>query len=156
MSTKNKQQLQSELDKLYAEKQKLVEAKAAFPDKWTDKTQAKLDKIVEDVVDLEEQLELAQDEVPTTESETPTNQQPTSDEEEKYTPAEGTEKMVHLQIVHGRRFNPSTGKEESAPYTQLFTFGEFELFKENHKKLGYSVLKVLYDPFGAAAELITK
>ena len=156
MSTKNKQQLQSELDKLYAEKQKLVEAKAAFPDKWTDKTQAKLDKLVEDIVDLEEQVELAQDEVPIPESEIPANKQSTSAEEEKYTPAEGTEKMVHLQIVHGRRFNPSTGKEESAPYTQLFTFGEFELFKENHKKLGYSVLKVLHDPFGAAAELVTK
>ena len=154
MSTKNKQQLQSELDKLYAKKQKLVEAKAAFPDKWTNKTQNELDKIVEDVVDLEEQLELAQDEVPTPESKTPTDS--TSAKKEKYTPAEGTEKMVHLQIVHGRRFNPSTGKEESAPYTQLFTFGEFELFKENHKKLGYSVLKVLYDPFGTATELVTK
>ena len=73
-----------------------------------------------------------------------------------YVPKAGTEKMVHLSLVHGRRFNPFTRKEESAPFTQLFTFAEWQLFKKNFKGLGYTIMEALHDPYGDAAELVTK
>ena len=73
-----------------------------------------------------------------------------------YNPAPGTEKMVHLSLVRGRRFNPLTGKEESKVVTQLFTFAEWQLFKKNYKNLGYTIIAALHDPYGDAAEIVTK
>lgn len=106
---------------------------------FNEKHQAKLDEVTEAIVDLEEQIELVGDE--------------TSAE---YVPQPGTEDHVHLSIVRGRRFNPNTGKEESLPYVQVFTRGEFELFKVNAHLLGYSVLKVLHDPTGEASKMVVK
>jgi hypothetical protein len=63
-----------------------------------------------------------------------------------YTPEPGTEGMVHAVILNGRRFNPTTGEEESVPYKQLFTLGEWRLFQEAHSRIGYSIVEVLYEP----------
>lgn len=159
MSTKNKSQLQQELNKLQEVKAKLIEAKRETPDKFTEKHQAKLDKVTEDIVDLEEQIELAPEEAPEEASEKVPEKAPEVTKEKKadaYVPKKGTEDCVHLSIVRGRRFNPNTGKEESLPYNQIFTRGEFALFKANAKLLGYSVLKVLHDPTGEAQELVVK
>jgi hypothetical protein len=78
------------------------------------------------------------------------------DSEDGYHVEEGTEKMVHVSIVKGRRFNPSTGKEESAPFVQMFNFGEWQLFKRHFKALGYTIIKALHDPYGDAEDLVTK
>lgn len=134
MSTKSKLQLQQELSKLQEAKDKLVKAKNDTPEKFTTGMQTKLDEITEAIVDLEEQIELAPD----------------------YTPAKGTEKCVHLKIVNGRRFNPRTGKEESAPYIQIFTPNEYNLFKQYHALIGFQVVEVLHDPTNTAKELISK
>ena len=73
-----------------------------------------------------------------------------------YSVAPGTEKLVHVLIVRGRRFNSMTGKEESPAYTQMFTFAEWQLFKKAYKGLGYAIMAVLHDPYGDAAELVQK
>lgn len=73
-----------------------------------------------------------------------------------YKPEPGAENHVHLSLVHGRRFNPSTGKEESEVYTQLFTFAEWQLFKENHARLGYTIVAVLHDPYGEADKFVAE
>lgn len=104
------------------------------PAKFTTGMQTKLDEITEAIVDLEEQIELAAD----------------------YVPEKGTEKCVHLKVVNGRRFNPRTGVEESAPYTQIFTPNEYNLFKQYHALIGYQVVEVLHDPTGTAEALISK
>lgn len=49
-----------------------------------------------------------------------------------------------------------TGKEISKPYTQLFTYSEWQLFKNNFASLGYTIMKVLHDPYGEAAKFVTK
>lgn len=144
MSTKSKSQLQEDLAKLKQTKAKLIAAKESTPDKFTEKHQTKLDDVTEKIFDLEEQLELMPDD----------EAAPEAPEPPAYSPAPGTEKLVHLAIVRGRRFNPRTGKEESQPYTQMFTPGEFQLFKANAHLLGYSVLKVLHDPTGQAESLV--
>ena len=110
---------------------------------WTDELQDELDDVALFLVDIDDVIEKKEAAKAKTEKST-------------YVPKAGTEKMVHLSIVHGRRFNPLSGREESAPFTQMFTFAEWQLFKKNFKGLGYTIIKVLHDPYGDAAELVVK
>lgn len=143
MSQKNVQQLQEEKTALEMNKSKLEAVKKEQPEKWTSAMEVKLGEIIGEIADIEESILKAVE----------------SAEEKKeaeYVPEKGTEKMVHLMIVRGRRFNPNTGVEESKPHLQMFTYGEFILFKNNAASLGYSVLKVLHDPYNEASSLIVK
>lgn len=142
MSQKNKSQLLEEKEQLEANKAKLEAIQAKQPENWTKQLQAKLDETIGEIADIDEEIAVLTEEAPAEKSE--------------YTPAKGTEKLVHLSIIRGRRFNPMTGKEESTPYVQMFTYGEFQLFKKNANLLGYSVLKVLHDPYGEANEMVVK
>lgn len=127
-----------------ARKAELESLKAKGGKNWSDQLQEELDEVVLFLVDLDEVIE-EKHAATKIESAAPS-----------YIPEKGTEKMVHLSIVHGRRFNPNTGKEESTPYTQVFTFAEWQLFKKNFARLGYAILAVLHDPYGDAAELVVK
>lgn len=109
------------------------------PSSFTDENQLTLDNIAEKLIDIDEELDKIM-----LDGEKP----------EEYVVPAGTEDLVHLQIIRGRRFNPMTGEEESEPYNQMFSKGEFDLFKMSYKSLGYSVLKVLHDPTGEAHSLI--
>ena len=141
---KNLQQLKdNSLEEIKAYKEAAVSRKAELENlkaqggkNWKNELQEELDEIAVHLVDVEEIIE-------------------SRSSTKAYTPKKGTEKMVHLSIIRGRRFNPMTGKEESTPYTQLFTFPEWQLFKKNYKGLGFTILSVLHDPYGDAAELIT-
>lgn len=118
-----------------------LEALKAKGDKsWTPELQEELDNIVLLLVDIDDIIE-----------EKTANAKTSS-----YNLAPGTEGMVHLSLVQGRRFNPLTGKEESKVFTQLFTFAEWQLFKKNYKNLGYTVVAALHDPYGDAAEIVSK
>lgn len=110
-----------------------MQNKTAAPDNFTKKQQARLDEVAELIIDLEEQIELAEDEAPVT--------------SEGYKPEPGTEKLVHLSIVRGRRFDENTGKEISAPYKQMFTYGEYLNFKKSASLLGYTIVEELYNPY---------
>nr|DAQ60084.1 MAG TPA: hypothetical protein [Caudoviricetes sp.] len=123
-------------------KSELEALKAKGGKAWTSELQEELDDIALFLVDIDEVIE---------EKETASKV-----EKSDYTPKPGTEKMVHLSLVRGRRFNPLTGKEESKVFTQLFTFAEWQLFKNNFKGLGYTIIAALHDPYGDAAELVTK
>lgn len=124
-------------------KAKLEAAKAKGGKDWTSDLQEELDDVVLFLVDVDDVIE---------EKSLASKTQAKSD----YTPKPGTEKMVHLSIVRGRRFNPMTGKEESPAYTQMFTFAEWQLFKKTYKGLGYTIMAALHDPYGDAAELVQK
>lgn len=139
------------MEKLQELKAKLELAKSETPEKFTAKHQQKLDETIGAIADIEDEIAevQAQEKASTDE----TKAEAKSDE---YVPAKGTENHVHLSIVYGRRFNPRTGKEESAPYTQVFTKNEYELFRKNAASLGYFVVKVLHDPTGTADSLVIK
>lgn len=124
-------------------KAELEAAKAKGGKAWTSDLQEELDEVVLFLVDVDDVIE---------EKSSASKTQAKSD----YTPKPGTEKMVHLSLVRSRRFNPLTGKEESKVFTQLFTFAEWQLFKNNFKGLGYTIMAALHDPYGDAAELVTK
>ena len=119
-------------------KAELEALKARGGKAWAPELQEELDDVVLFLVDVDDVIEEKAAKAPS------------------YNPAPGTEKMVHLSLVQGRRFNPLTGKEESKVFTQLFTFAEWQLFKKNYKNLGYTVMAALHDPYGDAAEIVTK
>nr|DAJ16721.1 MAG TPA: hypothetical protein [Myoviridae sp. ct1TR10] len=121
-------------------KTELEALKAKGNKSWTPELQEELDEVVLFLVDIDDIIE-----------EKTANAKTSS-----YNLAPGTENMVHLSLVQGRRFNPLTGKEESKVFTQLFTFAEWQLFKKNYKNLGYTVVAALHDPYGDAAEIVSK
>lgn len=124
-------------------KAELEAAKAKGGKAWTSDLQEELDEAVLFLVDVDDIIEEKQKEA-------------TSTTKNEYVIKPGTEKMVHLSIVRGRRFNSMTGKEESPAFTQMFTFAEWQLFKKAYKGLGYTIMAVLHDPYGDAAELVQK
>ena len=107
-------------------KVQLEELKAAGGDKWTDDMQKKLNSVALTIVDVE----AAEEEY-----------------NSQYHPKPGTEQLVHAKIVRGRRFNPATGKEESEPFVQMFSYPEWQIFEKNKSLLGFAVLEVLYNPY---------
>lgn len=120
-------------------KAELEALKAKGGKEWTSELQEELDDVTLFLVDVDDVIE--EKAVIKTSS---------------YNPEPGTENMVHLSLVQGRRFNPLTGKEESKVFTQLFTFAEWQLFKKNYKNLGYTVMAALHDPYGDATQIVTK
>lgn len=145
MSQKTKKQLQQELKELSSEKEQLLQAKKANEKAFTKEQQERLSKVTEDIVDLEEQIELA-----------PADEAPKAIAAEKYEVPKGTEKLVHVKLSTGNRFDPKTGKEINKPVPQMFNYGEWQLFKKNYKLLGYTITEVMNDPFKDATALIGK
>lgn len=120
-------------------KAELEAIKAKGGKAWTDELQEELDDIALFLVDIDDAIE-----------------EKASSTNASYIPASGTENMIHLSLVQGRRFNSHTGKEESKVFNQMFTFAEWQLFKKNHKNLGYTIMAALHDPYGDAAEFVYK
>ena len=137
-------------EQLEKRKATLEAAKAKGGEGWTAKLQEELDNLVLALVDVEE---IYEEKVETTRTQ-PKNQAPA--QEGKYVPAKGTEKSVHVKLIKARRYSSMTGEELSKPYVQIFTFGEWQLFKKNFKSLGYTITEALHDPYGDAAALVTK
>lgn len=123
-------------------KKELQALKAKGGKDWSPELQKELDEIALFLVDVDDVIE--------------EKKASSSTSAKSYTPAPGTEKMVHVSLVHGRRFNPLSGKEESKIFTQLFTFAEWQLFKKHYKGLGYTIVAALHDPYNDAAQLVTK
>lgn len=123
-------------------KAELAALKADTKKGITEEQQEELDAIAIFLVDVDDIIEAKEDEA--------------KKGSEVYKVPKGEEKLVHLKIVNGHRFNPNTGKEESKPFIQKFTYGEFTVFKNSHSMLGYIVVGVLHDPFNEALSLIKK
>lgn len=145
MSQKTKKQLQQELKELSSEKEQLLQAKKADEKAFTKEQQARLSKVTEDIIDLEEQIELA-----------PADEAPKTATTAEYEVPKGTEKLVHIKLSTGNRYDPKTGKEINKPVPQTFNYGEWQLFKKNYKLLGYTIVEVMNDPFKDATPLIDK
>lgn len=128
------EELKDYVAKASARKNELVKLKANNATAWDNKLQDELNEITIFLVDAEEALESGS----------------------TYMPKPGTEDMIHVSLIQGRRFNPLTGKEESKEFTQIFTFAEWQLFKKNYRNLGYIVTAVLHDPYGDANDIVTK
>ena len=127
-------QLASEVERAKAVKANLETLKAKNAKAFTEQQQNDLNSVTLYLVDAEEALVAKEAEN-------------AKEAEKVYTPAKGTEKLIHVSIIRGHRFDPKTGKEKTKPYTQLFTYGEFMLFSKNHSRLGFEIVEVLHDPY---------
>lgn len=67
---------------------------------------------------------------------------------------DNTSGKVVVMVAFGDRFSKRTGKEVNLPQKRYFSFGEWQVFKQNYKLLGYSITAVINDPFGDVAGLI--
>lgn len=67
---------------------------------------------------------------------------------------DSTSGKVVAMVAFGDRFSKRTGKEVNPPQKRYFSFGEWQVFKQNYKLLGYSITDIINDPFGDAAGLI--
>ena len=114
---------------------------------WNDEKQNELDECVEFLVDLDDYIEARK--------EREAAQEESSPEAPSTVPA-GTEKCVHLMIVKGQRYDANTGKKLVKAMPQIFTFAEWQLFKKSFRNLGYTIEKVLHDPYGEAAQYVEK
>lgn len=148
-------ELKAKQTKAEARKSELETAKAKGGSAWTDALQEELDDQVLYLVDLAEAIEAKKSE-PTVEREVASESAPEVAATNKYMPAPGSEKSIHLLIVRGSRFDRMTGKEISAPFVQIFSYAEWQLFKKNYKSLGYTIKEVLHDPYGEAQELVAE
>lgn len=137
--------------KAEARKAELEALKAKGGTSWAEELQDELNEVALFLVDVDDVIEEKE-----ATKKTVKGKKQAEAKEAAYTPKPGTESMVHVRLVHGRRFNPFTGKEESAPFIQLFTFSEWQLFKKNFRGLGYTVMEALHDPYGDAADLVIK
>lgn len=133
LTVMTKEQLDEILVELKAGKAQLEASKKSAGKSWTKENQDKLQECISTIVDVEEQLEIL-------------SSKDKNAVKEGYQPLKGEEKLVVAELVHGKRFDPSTGKEISQKYTQKFTEGEWRNFEKNAKQLGYS-FTVLYNPF---------
>lgn len=70
------------------------------------------------------------------------------------TSTDSTSGKVVAMVAFGDRFSKRTGKEVNPPQKRYFSFGEWQVFKQNYKLLGYSITDIINDPFGDAAGLI--
>ena len=70
------------------------------------------------------------------------------------TPADKSDNAVVVMVAFGDRFSKRTGKEVNPPQKRYFSFGEWQVFKQNYKLLGYSITAIINDPFGDAAGLV--
>lgn len=122
-----------------AEKRKaeLEALKAKGGKGWTSELQEELDDIVIFLVDVDDVITQKEAEKPAE----------TEAKPKGYEVPEGTENMVHLKLIRGHRYSSKTGKEVSSPFIQMFSFSEYQLFKNNYQSLGYEVVEILYNPY---------
>lgn len=99
---------------------------------FTTEDQERLDEIVMEIMDLEDEIEAAESTV--------------DNPKKAYVPKPGTECMYHVSMVQGKKYNPDTGKLLGKPFTQMFTKGEYKHFEKFGKHLGYTQVTVLWDP----------
>jgi hypothetical protein len=119
---------------------------------WTDELQKELENVANNITELESAEVGLQAAVAKLEKAVEKETDVVS--EAGYVCPTGKEKMVHLLLQEGKRYSATTGKLIAEPFVQYFSRAEFELFKNSYKNLGFSVLKVLYDPYGEASKLL--
>lgn len=122
------------MQKLLDEKADLM-ARQQSKTNFTAKDQDRLDDVVMEIMDLEDDIAAAN-----------TAASIAAEASKVYTPKPGTERMYHVSMIKGKKYDSETGKLLGTPFTQMFTPGEYKHFEKFGKHLGYTQIKVLWDP----------
>ena len=137
--TMNKAELQELIQDLKDRQEELQQLQLSNPDAFTVEQKTEFDNNAEELKKAEARLAVVEEAL---------KQNVFS------TPADKSDKAVVVMVAFGDRFSKRTGKEVNPPQKRYFSFGEWQVFKQNYKLLGYSITAVINDPFGDAAGLI--
>lgn len=117
----------------------------------TPEKQAKLDSIneqleyVEDAIDALDEVKEELDKTKAELADVKSGKEP--DFFKDYKPEPGTERFYHVAMCNGElKYDAKTGKRYNYPFTQIMTSGEFKNFSQFGDKVGYTNIKVLWDP----------
>lgn len=148
----------AELEALLEKRNQMLQAKVDSGDKWTPEQQKDLDGLTEALILLgyKEETEQPTDSQPETEQPKPTPKRGEKAPAKGFEPSDRDKRKVFLKIRRGTKFDPNTGKPIGKPYVQAFNYGEWVNFAKNYDKLGFTVMEVLYDPYGEAEKMFNK
>ena len=137
--TMNKAELQELIQDLKDRQEELQQLQLSNPDAFTVEQKTEFDNNAEELKKAEARLAVVEEALKQNASNTSTD---------------NTSGKVVAMVAFGDRFSKRTGKEVNQPQKRYFSFGEWQVFKQNYKLLGYSITAVINDPFGDAAGLI--
>lgn len=140
------------METLLEQRNRLLQTKSELGDAWTPEQQKDLDGL-NDALAL---LGYTDESEQTDPEEKPTPKRGEKKPAKTFKPSERDKRKVFLEIRRGSKFDPNTGKPLSKPYVQAFNYGEWVNFAKNYDKLGFTVLEVLYDPYGEATKMFNK
>ena len=119
--------------------EELLQLQLDNPDAFTVEQKTEFDKNAKDLKAAEARLAVVEEALKQNASSTSTD---------------STSGKVVAMVAFGDRFSKRTGKEVNPPQKRYFSFGEWQVFKQNYKLLGYSITDIINDPFGGAADLV--
>lgn len=137
--TMNKAELQELIQDLKDRQEELQQLQLDNPDAFTVEQKTEFDKNAKDLKAAEARLAVVEEALKQNASSTSTD---------------STSGKVVAMVAFGDRFSKRTGKEVNPPQKRYFSFGEWQVFKQNYKLLGYSITDIINDPFGGAADLV--
>ena len=136
----NKAELQELIQDLKDRQEELQQLQLSNPDAFTAEQKKEFDNNAKELKTAEARLAIVEE----------TLKQNVSAAQEAKT---ASEKVV-VMVAFGDRYSKRTGKEINPPQKRYFSYGEWQLFKANHKLLGYAITGVINDPYGDAASLV--
>lgn len=123
--------------------EELQQLQLSNPDAFTVEQKTEFDLNAEELKKAEARLTVVEEALKQNATSTATSSQSGEDSQ-----------LVKLKIAFGNRFSSRTGKEINSPQPVSFTYGEWQLFKESYRRLGYEITDVINDPYGDAAALV--
>lgn len=139
----NKAELLESIQDLKDRQEELSQIQLSNPEEFTDTLKKEFDSNAKDIKTLENRLAIVEEALKQNASAVQTASQNAS-----------SAQAVVIKASYGLRYSPRTGKEVNKPKLMSFSIGEWQVFKTNHKLLGYTVTEVINDPFGDAAALV--
>ena len=141
--TMNKAELQESIQDLKDRQEELQQLQLSNPEAFTAEEKAEFDSNAKELKILQNRLTVVEATLAQNASVIARSSQSSKDS-----------RLVKLKIAFGNRFSRRTGKEVNPPQPASFSFGEWQLFKESYRRLGYEITEVINDPFGDAAALV--
>lgn len=128
----------NELKTAYGNQKERLEIYKQSNDDWNNQSQELLDNTALFMVDIEDAIE----------------ELTLNNHESDFKVPSGQETHIHLLIHYGNSYSPITGQLISEKRVQSFNYSEWTFFKKSFMRLGYTIDKVLHDPYGEASKYI--
>lgn len=147
--TMNKAELQESIQDLNDRQEELQQLQLSNPEAFTAEEKAEFDSNAKELKTLQNRLTIVEAALAQNANAAAQNANAAAQNQ-----TDENSRFVKLMIAFGNRFSRRTGKEINPPRPVSLSFGEWQLFKESYRRLGYEITEVINDPFGDAAALV--